>query len=108
VSSVRTVYAISSGSYSDYTVHCLLETRELAQAYIDALKANREAIAVKNGETYGYDYHTEGIEEFQMWSALPILGMVEKEFPQWGPVTRGVLPKPTGTRKVWVETEEAE
>ncbi len=32
----RTVWAASSGSYSDYSVDCLFETEEDAQAYIDA------------------------------------------------------------------------
>lgn len=32
----QTIYAVSSGSYSDYGINAMFSTRELAQAFIDA------------------------------------------------------------------------
>lgn len=33
----KIIYAVSSGEYSDYRVHCVFSTKELAQVYKDYL-----------------------------------------------------------------------
>jgi hypothetical protein len=45
----RIVYAVSYGEYSDYGVHCLFTTRELAEAYGGA----------------------DSVEEFELWDRQP-------------------------------------
>lgn len=39
--SSRTVYAVSSGSYSDYTVDCVFERREDAERYVELKMGER-------------------------------------------------------------------
>ena len=79
--SSRTVYAVSQGEYSNYRVHCLFETRELAQGYLDALAANRQAVADKNGEEVSH-WEDEYIQTFELWSDIPAVRMAVREY-QW-------------------------
>jgi hypothetical protein len=72
MSEPRTVYAISSGCYSDYSVSCIFETLEDAKDYL--LKSNG-AITLKQGEWTGHeegqkpDFYDDRIEEFQFYPA---------------------------------------
>ncbi len=54
---VKVVYLVSSGRWSDYTVHCAFTTKELAQAYIDSHPAQ-------------YDPFNE-VERLQLWNVNP-------------------------------------
>ncbi len=55
MSEPKTYYAVSSGCYSDYTVHYVFETREDAQAYVDNIN-----------EPFGESYR---VEEMPFWPA---------------------------------------
>jgi hypothetical protein len=75
---VKTIYGITSGSYSDYTVHCLFETEELAKKYIATMNENMlRAGDLNNGPgwTYGTGWD---IEEFQFWDTLPVVSLETK------------------------------
>lgn len=85
---VRTVYAVSSGDYSDYSVHCLFETKELAQAYIDAYSA-AERVVSENG---GYAHDDMRIETFQLWSAVPHVEAKSEVLPERSWNGRGLAP----------------
>ena len=50
---LREVYAVSSGSYSDYSVYCICPTQEMAQAVAD--KANGRHF---EPDEYGYQVET--------------------------------------------------
>lgn len=63
----ETIYAISTGSYSDYTVHALFSTKEKAQEYIDTIKA-------------GYD-GWNSIEEYVLDPQHAV--MVKKGYAPW-------------------------
>lgn len=92
----RTVYAYTTGEYSDYTVHCLFETEALAKGYADALRANEDAAALANGEEpYGSYRYANEIEPFQLWSVVPVMSLEEREFP-----------RRDGPFKRWVAVEE--
>lgn len=78
------VTAVSSGDYSDYTVHCLFEREEDAIAYLDKT-AVRETYKFTSGACLAW--HEKGkpygtvfyLETFQFWSAgqVPTLKRVE-------------------------------
>lgn len=53
----KTVYAVSSGSYSDYGVRSLYTTREAAQAHVDRFNS-------------GQHYDDAFVEEFELHSKL--------------------------------------
>lgn len=55
MSDPKTCYAVSSGCYSDYTVHYVFESREDAQAYVDNIN-----------EPFGESYR---VEEMPFWPA---------------------------------------
>lgn len=55
---MKTVYAASSGSYSDYKVTLLFTSKELAEAFCE-----RENATKINDGVY--------VEEFQLWDELP-------------------------------------
>jgi hypothetical protein len=67
---VKTVYAVSSGSYSDYSVHCIFERSADAVAYLAAQGVEMEP---DNDESGGYSekrtdsWNGYWIEPFQMW-----------------------------------------
>lgn len=51
---MNTVYAVSSGSYSDYHIEAVFSTREKAQAYIDSF-GELPSYDVKDIEEWGLD-----------------------------------------------------
>lgn len=54
---MSTVYAVSSGCYSDYSILAVFSTRELAEKYV----------AYQNGpESDGTEYANAGIEEWEL------------------------------------------
>ncbi len=57
---MTTIYAVSSGEYSDYSVLALFSTRELAQDYVDTILA-------------GKNYDTPRIEEYELDPEVPSL-----------------------------------
>lgn len=57
---VRVVWGVSRGDYSSYSVLCMFETQELAQAHADAL----------NGEDR-YGYNEARVEEFRLYDQAP-------------------------------------
>jgi hypothetical protein len=57
---VTTIYAVSSGDYSDYSVLALFSTQELAQDYVDTILA-------------GKSYDTPRIEEYELDPEVPSL-----------------------------------
>lgn len=65
---MRTVYAVTSGDYSSYHVHCLFETVELAEEYIAALQAAANAVEPN------YEPSIDaGWEPFQLWDVVPVV-----------------------------------
>lgn len=71
---MKTVYAVESGDYSDYTVHALFETRELAEAYIAALVA---ADLAQEKRMWGYDEPSRlagdySVTPYQLWDTVPV------------------------------------
>jgi hypothetical protein len=56
----RTVYAVSSGAYSDYSVGLIFETRDLAEEYCATRNTGRPA--------YGEEYE---VEEFELHDSVP-------------------------------------
>ena len=59
-----TVYLVTSGDYSDYTVWCAFAYRSDAEAYIKTFMENK-----KGSRSWG----DPGIEETTMWYATPIV-----------------------------------
>jgi len=73
MSEPRTAYAISSGAYSDYSVHCIFETLEDAKDY---LVRSNGAVTLVDNEWVGHkpeskpdNWYHERIEEFQFYPA---------------------------------------
>jgi hypothetical protein len=54
---METLYAVSTGEYSDYRVRAIFTTRELAEQHIAALEANNE--------------WPNGVEEYVLFDRLP-------------------------------------
>lgn len=72
MSEPRTVYVVTSGCYSDYSVSCIFEVLEDAKAY---LLKTRGAVSLHHDEWVGHrpddepDMWDDRIEEFQFWPA---------------------------------------
>lgn len=77
MSSVRTVYAVTTGDYSSYQIHCLFETETDAIAYVEAVRAK-----ILETKTYVEEYRTE---PFQLWDGVPVLAL-----DKWGDVVEVV------------------
>lgn len=75
MSGVRTIYLVSSGEYSDYTVHCAFDTREAAEGYIAALQ--RAIDGIKGDRNYQLSATPQegglDVEELQCWSVVPVV-----------------------------------
>lgn len=80
---MRTVYAVTHGDYSSYMVLCLFETKELAEAYIEALHQaddRREEAGPDEWRRFGDRESRElCIEEFELWDVVPVVTI-----PEWG------------------------
>jgi len=78
---VSVLYAVESGDYSDYVLHCLFTTEELAQRYIEALATAAANDERQWGATTPEAWQAEQnaarvrltIGLYQLWDALPIV-----------------------------------
>ena len=73
------VFALVSGEYSDYTVHCIFERTEDALSYLAAMGVTMEVVPVNElcpggdlfrevGDSFVHDYGWR-VEPFQFWRA---------------------------------------
>jgi len=67
----KIIYAVSSGEYSDYRVHCVFSTKELAQVYKDYLMQD---------EGY-YDVHE--IEEYELDDMNGMANLIKKGYKNY-------------------------
>lgn len=67
----KIIYAVSSGNYSDYRVHCVFSTKELAQTYKDYLMQD---------EGY-YDVHE--IEEYELDGMNGMANLIDKGYKNY-------------------------
>lgn len=67
----KTIYAVSSGSYSDYRINALFSTRENAQAFIDAIQGQ--------GREYPEDFNS--IEEYEL--DPPTADLLKRGYSVW-------------------------
>lgn len=70
---MRTIYAVSSGDYSAYYVHCLFEREADATEYATAMEAARAEVQ-QNFHPGSPPVESEHrVEPFQLWDAVPIV-----------------------------------
>lgn len=67
----KIIYAVSSGNYSDYRVHCVFSTKELAQTYKDYL--------MQDG---GY-YDVHEIEEYELDDMNGMANLIKKGYKNY-------------------------
>lgn len=85
----RAVYALVSGSYDEYQIHCLYETREDAQAAVDRMTGPGVAPYYKDPDVEEYDMYSNGDVSFgalPQWQAQCIVrtdGTIEPGDPTW-------------------------
>lgn len=125
----KTIYAVSSGEYSDYRITALFSTRDLAQAYIDAVKRPDGYSDFNDIEEYELDPDTADLMRrgFSVWNVLMLHdGTVERvgrsdnslydvqDAPSHYIWPRSTAPGYKGTgavdglqSKVWAKTEKA-
>lgn len=73
------VYAVVSGSYSDYSVHCIFSTEELANEYKNLLdealfrrRLNHGSWSIASAQRA---YKEHEVEKFQFFTNIPTVTM---------------------------------
>jgi hypothetical protein len=70
--SVRTIYAIEHGDYSDRQTECLFENRVDAEGYVHALGVTIADAEARDEYVYPNDWV---IVEYQLWVGVPVVNV---------------------------------